>query len=124
MPRHVGRNGRAMVKSFSYPNEFDAIILEIESIGRRENKSFSEITLELLKNYVKEHSQSQNPQTKITLFKTGLEHAIPNLYEIAKHPEKLDKFYNLIKTRAEFQLIDQAINILLPKHNKRDKELL
>ncbi len=124
MPRHVGRGGRAIVKSFSYPNEFDVMILEIESIGRRENKSFSEIVIELLKNYAKEHSQSQNPQTKITLFETGLENAIPNIYEIIKNPKKIKKFYSLIKKRKDFQHLDLGVNILLNAHHNRDKELL
>ena len=123
MGRNVGRGGRSMVKSFSYPHEFEEGIKEIESICRREGTSFSDILVILLKEYIKEHSQSQNPQTKITLFETGLEHAIPNLYEIIRNPKKIDKFYSLIKKRTDFSELDKGLNIWLRSHHKRDREL-
>lgn len=122
MPRRVGREGRAITKSFSYPKNIDNIIEEVEIIARREGVSFSEVIVSQLKDYVKEHSKSQNPQTEITLFETGIENAIPNLYHIIKNPKILDKFYKLIKKFEDFKEIDEGLNIWMNKHNKKFKE--
>ena len=107
MVRRVGRDGRAIVKSFSYPKSKDELIEKVEAIARREGTYFSDIVVELLQNYVKKHDKSQNPQTEITLFETGLENAIPNLYRA-----KLawQKFYNLIKKRDEYKELEFKIN--------------
>ncbi len=123
MARTIGRGGRAITKSFSYPKDFDSTILIIEKVCRKEGKSFSDVLVELLKQYAKEHAKSENPQTTIPLFETGLENAIPNVYEIIKHPEKLQKFYKLIKKREEFKYLDKGLNIWFTQHNKRDKEI-
>lgn len=118
--RRVGREGRSITKSFSYPNSMDEMIIEVESIARREGTYFSDIVVDLLKNYVKEHSKSQNPQTEITLFETGVESAIPNVY--AKD-EAWEKFYNLLKKRLDFKKVDEQLNMILRLHNRRDKEI-
>jgi len=119
--RRVGREGRAMVKSFSYPKSKDDLVENIDDTARREGRTFSDIVLECLDRWWLEHGESQNPQTRITLFETGLENAIPNLYEIAKHPDKLEKFYNLIKRKEDYQELDRGINLLLDYHNKQLK---
>jgi len=119
--RRVGKEGRAMVKSFSYPKSKDELIENIDESARREGLTFSDIVLESLDRWWLEHGKSQNPQTRITLFETGLENAIPNLYEIAKHPEKLKKFYNLIKRKEDYQELDRGINLLLNYHNRQLK---
>jgi len=118
--RRVGREGRSITKSFSYPNSMDKMIVSVESIARREGTYFSDIVVELLKNYVKEHGKSQNPQTEITLFETGVESAIPNIYA---QEEFWDKFYSLINKRVDFEKLDDQLNMILRKHNNRDKEL-
>jgi len=119
--RRVGREGRAVVKSFSYPISKDPIIEKVEKIARREGTYFSDIVIELLQDYVKKHSKSQNPQTEITLFETGLENAIPNMY---RDQTTWQKFYNLIKKREEFKELDKQLNMILNIHNRKDKEFL
>lgn len=119
--RRVGKEGRSIVKSFSYPKLMDDIIVEVETIARREGTYFSDIVVDLLKGYVKLHSKSQNPQTEITLFETGLENAIPNLYRDKK---TWKKFFDLIKKKDEFKEIDKQLNMILSLHNKKDKEFL
>ena len=119
--RRVGREGRAITKSFSYPKALDGTIEEVETIARREGTFFSDIVVTLLKDYVKKHSKSQNPQTEITLFETGLENAIPNLY---RDRPTWKKFYDMVKKPAEFKEIDKQLNMILNLHNKKDKEFL
>jgi len=119
--RRVGREGRAIVKSFSYPKSKDKIIEEVEKIARREGTFFSDIAVELLEEFVKKHSKSQNPQTEITLFETGLENAIPNLY---RDKTIWKKFYKMIKKPEDFNEIDNQLNMILNLHNKKDKEFL
>jgi len=110
-----------MVKSFSYPKSKDDLMENIDESARREGQTFSDIVLESLDRWWLEHGESQNPQTKISLFETGLENAIPNLYEIAKHPEKLEKFYRLIKKKEDYQELDLAVNLLINYHNSQLK---
>lgn len=120
--RKVGKDGRAIVKSFSYAKSKDDFIEKIEDTARKEGVSFSEVVMIGLEQWWKEHGDSKNPQTEITLFETGLENAIPNIYEIIKHPEKLDIFYNLITKKDDYKHLDKGVNILLQKHNKKNKE--
>jgi len=122
--RRVGIEGRAITKSFSYPKSKDDFIEKIETTARKEGVTFSDVVMEGLDDWWKEHGESKNPQTVIPLFETGLESAIPNLYEVIKHPEKLDKFYKLMTSKEDFKHLDKAVNILLQKHNKKDKEFL
>jgi len=119
--RRVGREGRAIVKSFSYPKSKDELIEEVEKIARKEGEYFSDIVMQLLEDYVKKHGKSQNPQTEITLFETGLEFAIPNLY---RSKEIWQKFYNLIKKKSDFKELDNQLNMILNIHNKKDKEII
>jgi len=104
--RRVGREGRAIVKSFSYPKSKDVMMEKLEELGRKENMTFSEIILESLERYWLEHGASQNPQTKITLFETGLENAMPNLYS---KKEDFRKFMRLIKKEEELKLINSQL---------------
>jgi len=117
--RRVGREGRAIVKSFSYPKSKDDLIEEVDQLARKEGLTFSDVVLQGIERFWKEHGKSQNPQTEITLFETGLENAMPNLYKIIEHPELLDKFYSLMKSQEEYRHLDEAINILNNKHNKK-----
>jgi len=118
--RRVGRKGRAVTKSFSYPISQDELILEVESIARREGTYFSDVVVTLLQKYVLEHGKSQNPQTEITLFETGLENAVPNLY---REEKVWQKFYDLIKKYEDYQLLDKQFNMILNIHNKKHKEI-
>ena len=85
---------------------------EIPEYGR---SGMSQILEEALADFVKKHSKSQNPQTRITLFETGLENAIPNLYE---DKQAWNKFYSLIKKKEDYQELDKHINEILHLHNK------
>lgn len=107
-----------MVKSFSYPKNKDELIENLEEIARRENLTFSDIILDGLEKYWLEHGDSQNPQTLITLFETGIEKAIPNLY--AK-PEAWEKFYSLVKKKEDYDRLDQKFNTALNIHNENLK---
>ena len=120
MGRKAKAGGRAITKSFSYPKDFDDNIEEIEEICKREGTTFSELTVELLKKYYKEHAESQNPQTQITLFETGVENAIPNMY---RDEPSWKKFYNKIKKRADYLALDKQLNMILRIHNSKNKEL-
>jgi len=122
--RRVGKEGRSIVKSFSYPKSKDDFIEKIENTARKEGITFSDVVLEGLNDWWKEHGDSKNPQTEITIFETGLESAIPNLYEIITHSEKLDKFYKLMTRKEDFKHLDKGVNILLQKHNQKDREFL
>lgn len=118
--RKVGKEGRAIVKSFSYPKGKDEFMEKLEETARREGLSFSEVMLEGLEKWWLEHGDSENPQTLITLYETGLENAIPNIY---RSEESFRKFYNMITKRDEFKKLDAQINMILRIHNQRDKEL-
>ena len=117
--RRVKREGRAITKSFSYPKSKDDVIEEIEVIARREGTYFSDIVMEQLQRYVLEHSKSQNPQTEITLFETGLENAIPNVYRLE---EVWEKFYKMIKKRPDYDELDKQLNMIINIHNRKLKE--
>lgn len=117
--RRINREGRAITKSFSYPKSKDNVIEEIEVIARREGTYFSDIVMEQLQRYVLEHGKSQNPQTEITLFETGLENAIPNVYRIQ---EVWEKFYKMIKKRPDYDELDKQLNMINNIHNKKLKE--
>jgi len=119
--RRVGKDGRAITKSFSYPKSKDEMIEEVEKIARKEGEYFADVVVMLLEEWVKKHSKSQNPQTEITLFETGMEMAIPNMYEVKS---KWKKFYTLVKNRADFKELDKQLNMILNLHNKKDKEFL
>lgn len=120
--RKCNPQGRAIVKSFSYPKNKDDLMLKIEELARREGLSFSDVIMAGLEKWWLEHGDSQNPQTKISLFESGLENAIPNMYEIIQSPEKLDKFYSLLKSKEEYEYLDKAVNVLVNTHNKKLKE--
>lgn len=111
--RRVGREGRAMVKSFSYPKNKDELIEKLEEIARRENLTFSDIILEGLENYWKEHGESQNPQTKISLFDNRIALAIPHLYE--ENKDIWMKFYSQLKPQ-QYKELTLAIDRLLEFH--------
>ncbi len=122
MGRNLKVGGRAIVKSFSYSKNFDENVCEIEVICKREGTTFSELIVELLKKYYKEHAKSQNPQTLITLFESGLENAIPNVYVISRDPKILEKFYTRINNKEEYDEIDKCLNIWLGIHDKKGRE--
>ena len=86
----------------------------------REGKPMNEILQDAMKDYVKEHSESQNPQTKITLFENKLINAIPNIY--AK-PQAWHKFYYLIKKKEEYKVIDEQLNMILGIHNQQLRKI-
>lgn len=121
MGRKLNIGGRAITKSFSYPKDFDDKVNEIEDICKREGTTFSELMVIILKDYYKKHAESQNPQTQITLFETGMETAIPNLY---RDEYVWKKFYSKIVKKAEFLELDKQLNMILNIHNKKDKEML
>ncbi len=120
MGRKQGIGGRSLIKSFSYPKDFDDTVEKIEEIAKREGSSFSEVTVELLKDYYKKHGESENAQTLITLYETGLENAIPNLY---RAEEVWKKFYKQIKKKLDYKELDKQLNMILRIHNAKNKDM-
>jgi len=116
MPRRVGRDGRSMNKSFSYPKSFDSIIEKIEEIASKEGTFFSDIVVDQLKIYYNEHGKSENNQTTIPLFEKDVITAIPNMYR----PEKIwQKFYDSIKSSKDYAELDKQINMINKIHNQK-----
>ena len=86
-------------------------LTEIPEAGR---KSKSELVEMALEEFILKHGKSNNPQTQMDLFEDNMIKAIPNLYADVK---EFKKFYNLIKTKEEYQRLDEQINMLLKVHN-------
>ena len=113
------RRGRPLeyLKRITYTSSAEADVYEkFRKTMLREGKPMNEILQDAMEDYVKKHSESQNPQTKITLFENKLINAIPNLYA---NPQNWYKFYNLIKKKEEYTEIDQQLNMILDIHNKQ-----
>lgn len=86
-------------------------LTEIPEAGR---KSKSELVEMALEEFILKHGKSNNPQTQIDLFQDNMIKAIPHLYSDVK---EFRKFYKLIKTKDEYQRLDEQINMLLKVHN-------
>jgi hypothetical protein len=73
----------------------------------------------MIEEYVKKHADSNNPQTELNQFDTEEIIAVPNLYEAVDNVDVWKKFYDLIKDKKEYKLVDEAVNAILTIHNKK-----
>lgn len=89
---------------------------EIPEMGRW---SKSRLLEEALKEFILKHGKSNNPQTKIETFDKDFP-AMPAVIGVTT--QQLDKFYNLIKTREEYDNLTEYIELLANKHNRKLKE--
>jgi len=76
--------------------------------------SSSAYIVELIKKAVKEHAESHNPQTIITMFDRDQVTAIPNLYE--RDEDKWLSFYNKL-SKADYAEIGERLEWLSNLHN-------
>lgn len=118
--RKVGKEGRALVRSFSYPKSKDSMIEEIDAIARREGQYFSDVVLSLLEDYYKKHSKSNNPQTQINIFESEEVMAIPQIYE--KKTAPWDKFFAMVD-KKEYKELQTAHSALTKRMNDKYNEL-
>ena len=82
--------------------------------------SFSVLIMNMVKDYVKKHKKSNNPQSVIEMFDRESVAAIPTLYEENLGP--WEKFYDRI-SKEDYKELDTRINWLLQYHNKRLHQL-
>ena len=90
-------------------------LLEMPEAGRKPKSELLEMALE---EFILKHAKSNNPQTQMDLFQDNMIKAIPNLYSDVK---EFKKFYKLIKTKEEYQRLDDQINMVLKVHNENIK---
>lgn len=88
---------------------------ELPEYGKMRKSNLVELALQ---EFIKEHGDSQNPQTKMDLFENKLIMAIPNIYA---DPSKFENFYNLIKKKEEYEELDAKLNSILQIHNEHLK---
>ena len=105
------------MKSISIPDAKIPLVNEAEKAAKKEGLTMSALFLRACETYVKEHGSSQNPQTKLTLFEQGLASAIPNLFELARHPDQAARFYSNLKSKKEYDEVDKGLNTMLASHN-------
>jgi len=91
-------------------NQFDAL----EKIPEYGKKSKAELLEMALDEFILKHGNSQNPQTRITLFEDNMVKAIPNIYETNR--STWVKFYSML-TPEDYDHLDQQFNWLLTIHN-------
>ena len=96
------RKPRNVIGSFSYPVDFDPLILEASEIAEREGKSLSKLIVELIANYVKAHGKG-NPNFKLEQFEQEAFFALPTIGE----PQKQDKLKEL--EDSDFEELIRAI---------------
>lgn len=94
-----------------------ALLDKLEEIPEFGKKSKSEIIEMALEDFILKHGNSNNPQTKITLFESPLIKAIPTVYGERKD---FEKFYKLLN-KKEYENLDAKINTLLEIHNSYGK---
>lgn len=84
---------------------------KIPEIGKG---NMSDILEDALREYVKRHGESKNPQTQISMYQDGNVLAVPNVYA---DRETWKKFYLLIKRKEDYQELDIQLNMILNLHN-------
>ena len=86
---------------------------KIKEIPEYGIKSKSEIIEIALQEFILRHGDSNNPQSKITLFQSPLIKAIPTIYGSRYD---FEKFYKLLN-KKEYQELDEKLNMILEIHN-------
>lgn len=87
---------------------------------QREGETKADLYTEFMEKYVKEHGDSNNPQTQITQWKEEEIMAIPNFYET--DDEKLEKFMKKVD-KKEFEVLVRQHTKWTDFLNKRGREL-
>lgn len=90
-----------------------ALLEQLEKIPEFGKKSKSEILELALQDFILKHGNSNNPQTKITIYQSELIKAIPTIYSERK---AFVKFYKLLN-KKEYAELDSKINMILEIHN-------
>lgn len=98
--------------------EREKLISKAKKIPEIGKGSMSNILEDALREYVKKHGDSKNPQTEIPMWQNGNVLAVPNLYA---DQEDWIKFYNLIKRKEDYKELDVQINMILNLHNSNLK---
>ena len=111
-----------IITTFSMPAKHWDTLSKIENLCDREKRSLSSLITELLIDWHRKHEESQNPQTKLSLYDQGLASALPNIYELAEHPEKAQRFYQSVKSKEEYKRLDAGLMAMLNNHNKWYRE--
>ena len=89
------------------------LMKEAEKIPEYGRKSMAEIFEMALQEFILKHGNSNNPQTKISIYQSELIKAIPTIYAERKD---FEKFYNLLN-KEEYQELDEKLNMILEIHN-------
>jgi len=84
---------------------------EIPEYGKRSKSEIIELALE---DFILKHGRSNNPQTQIEKFQDTIVKAIPGIYSDRKD---FEKFYKLIKSKKDYQDLDEKLNMILEIHN-------
>jgi len=91
----------------------------LKEIAAKERTTIKDIIESGIDDYLKEHLKSNNPQTQIEQFDKESILAIPNNYA---SPKAWDKFYNLMKDKKEYDVLDKQFQMILTKHNRKLKD--
>ena len=89
---------------------------ELKIIAAKERTTIKAIIEDGIDDYLKKHLKSNNPQTQIEQFDKENILAIPNAYASAK---TWDKFYHLMKSKKDYDELDNKLNMILAKHSKK-----
>ncbi len=84
---------------------------EIPEYGKRSKSEIIELALE---DFILKHGKSNNPQTQIEKFQNTIIKAIPGIYSERKD---FEEFYKLIKSKKEYNDLDEKLNMILEIHN-------
>ena len=107
--------------TFSIPDSDSALMENFQRVSRREGRKTSNVIVDLLKEYCKQHDDAHNPQTLIDDFEKPYS-AVPNLY--SPNDELVKKFYDRLESKAEYEKIDQGLNTFMQYHNKKYHDML
>jgi len=91
----------------------------LKEIAAKERTTIKAIIEADIDDYIKKHGKSNNPQTQIEQFDKESILAIPNAYRDAK---SWRKFYNLMKSKKDYDELDEQWNMILKIHNGKLKE--
>jgi|APSaa5957512535_1039671.scaffolds.fasta_scaffold142157_2 metal-responsive CopG/Arc/MetJ family transcriptional regulator len=89
---------------------------DIPEYGRRKR---SEIIEMALKEFIEKHAKSNNPQSQLEHFDNETIRCVPNVY---RDEEEWKKFYNLMKSEADYKELDEKINMINNLHSRKFKE--
>jgi len=89
------------------------LLEELEKIPEYGKRSKSEIIELALEDFILKHGNSNNPQSKITIYQSELIKAIPTIYAERKD---FEKFYKLLN-KKEYKELDEKLNLIMEIHN-------